>query len=131
MEEVFKAARELRTTPDLLPWVIFIVICVLLYKYRNKVAEYFDAMIDERKERKRSNIILGELIRNNTAALENNTAALESVKSDRGETRRMIEHHEKMVSQRFSNLNDEVKAIHDIVADNNKNITIIEDRVER
>lgn len=96
---------------------------------------YFNSRMDYYSSRKQSDAVMAELIRNNTAALDNNTAVLESYKNDRGETRRMVDYHEKASKERIDSIHDEighmltvVNRIDATVSENNKQITLIEDR---
>lgn len=135
MDQVFTMANELKQSPDLLPWVVFISICFLIWKERNMFRRYFNSRMDYYSSRKQSDAVMAELIRNNTAALDNNTAVLESYKNDRGETRRMVDYHEKASKERIDSIHDEighmltiVNRIDATVSENNKQITLIEDR---
>ncbi len=131
MEEIMTIAQTLQSTPDLFQWVVLALIVFVIFTNRNRIESLIDAAIDERKERKRSNIILSELIRNNTSALDNNTAALNMVKNDRGETRRMLEHHEELSKARDEETLASVGAIRSIVNENKAKISVVEDRVDR
>lgn len=145
MTEAVEIGRLLHETPDLFPWVCLTLFLIFVYSQRTKIGSYFDARIDSyrtKKEmdekalemRKQSDAVLAELIRNNTAALNNNTAALEAVKNDRGQTRQLINYHEKVSKERIDALHDElghiqtvVNRIDETVQSNDKNITIIKE----
>lgn len=145
MQEAIEIGRMLHDTPDLFPWVCLTIFLVFVYSQRSKIASYFDARIDcyrAKKEmdekamdmRKQSDAVLAELIRNNTAALNNNTAALEAVKNDRGQTRSLINYHEKVSKERIDSLHDDifhvqtvVNRIDETVQKNDKNIAIIKE----
>ena len=128
MEEVLCFAQTLHGSPTLLWWVIFVVVCIVLLANKKKIGELFDSSIEERRERKRTNIVLVELIRNNTAALENNTAALNAVKNDRAVTHEMLEHHDRMSEERIAHVQEIVNRIDRTVTSNSKAIGLIEDR---
>lgn len=145
MTEAVEIGRILHETPDLFPWVCLTIFLIFVCSQREKIGSYFDARIDSyrtKKEmdekalemRKQSDAVLAELIRNNTAALNNNTAALEAVKNDRGQTRQLINYHEKVSKERIDGLHDElghiqtvVNRIDETVQSNDKNITIIKE----
>lgn len=128
MEEVLCFAQTLHGSPTLLWWVIFVVVCLVLLANKKKIGELFDSSIEERRERKRTNIVLVELIRNNTAALENNTAALNAVENDRAVTHEMLEHHDRMSEERITHVQEIVNRIDRTVTSNSKAIGLIEDR---
>lgn len=137
MEEPLKWAQMLHESPDLFPWVCLVIICMVVLAQHKRILAYFDARIDAYTAKKQSDAVLAELIRNNTAALNNNTAALESVKSDRGETRRMLDFHEKASAERIESLRNDIAHIQivlnhadETLQSNNKMIGLIEDRTE-
>lgn len=145
MTEAVEIGQLLHDTPDLFPWVCLTIFLIFVCSQRSKIGSYFDARIDSyrtKKEidekalemRKQSDAVLAELIRNNTAALNNNTAALEAVKNDRGQTRQLINYHEKVSKERIDSLHDDiahvqtvVNKIDETVQINDKNITIIKE----
>lgn len=128
MDETINIAKMLHDSPDLFPWVLLGIVLVILFKERGTIRSYFNARISAYETKKETEIILAELIRNNTAALENNTAALEMVKADRGETRRLLNYHEEMSKERMSHIQTVVNRIDETVTQNEKEISIIKDR---
>lgn len=144
MEEPIKWAQILHDTPDLFPWVCLVIICLVVLSQHKRILGYFDARIGAYNAKKQSDAVLAELIRNNTAALNNNTAALESVKTDRGETRRLLSFHEQASVERIealrgdiSNVRSDISHVQTVVnrvdetlTDNNKILGLIEDRTE-
>ena len=121
----------LHDTPDLFPWVVLAIVLFLLVKERSTIRRYFAARIEAYEGRKQADAVLAELIRNNTAALDNNTAALESVKADRGETRRLLSYHEQASAERIQHVQEVVNRIDATVTDNSRQINIIEDRTNQ
>lgn len=135
MDEPLKWAQLFHESPDLFPWVCLAIILFVVAAQHKRILRYFDARIDAHSAKQKSDAVLAELIRNNTAALNNNTAALESVKQDRGETRRMLNFHEDMSAERLNAVRDDighvqtvVNRIDETVSQNEKNITILKDR---
>lgn len=128
MDDAIELGKMLHDTPDLFPWVCLAIIMVLLVTQHKRILAYIDARIEAYGAKKESDAVLAELIRNNTAALNNNTAALESVKADRGETRRMLQYHEQSSKERIERLQTVVNRIDETVAQNETNISIIKDR---
>lgn len=131
LDEPLEWARVLHDTPDLFPWVCLVLICMVLLSQHKRIIAYFDARIDAYGAKKQSDAVLAELIRNNTAALENNTAALNAVKSDRGETRRLLQYHENASAERMQHIQEVVNRIDATVTTNSKQIGLIEDRTEK
>ena len=128
MQDAVELAKQLQGTPDLLPWVVFIVICTVLYANRSMVMEYFKARIGYWRSMKDVNAILPEVIRNNTAAMNMCTEAFKDWKGDRGENRRMLEFHEQASAERMQHIQEVVNRIDEIVTSNSKNLGLIEDR---
>lgn len=135
MDEAVEFAKLLHDTPDLFPWVCLSIIIVLCTAQHKRIFAYFDARIEAYSAKKQSDAVLAELIRNNTAALNNNTAALESVKQDRGESRRMIQYHENVSKERMGMIRDDishvqtvVNDIRDTVTQNERDITVLKER---
>lgn len=128
MEEAVELGKLLHDTPDLFPWVCLAIILVIILAQHKRILAYFDARIEAYGARKEHDAVLAELIRNNTAALNNNTAALESVKADRGETRRMLQYHENASKERMEHIQTVVNRIDETVSQNEKDISIIKDR---
>lgn len=131
MDEIINFSRLLHDTPSLLPWVIFVAVVIVLISQKNRILDYWDARTEAQKERKNSNIIMTELIRNNTAALNNNTAALETVRAERKDIRALIEHHEQMSAERDKHIQEVVNRVDKTVISNAKGIDIIEDRTSK
>lgn len=138
MNDAIELGKMLHDTPDLFPWVVLAIVCVVVVAQHKRILAYFDAKIEAYKEKQKSDAVLAELIRNNTAALNNNTAALEMVKNDRGITRNMIDYHEKVSKERIdavqesiSHVQTVVNRIDEIVCDNSENIKLVEDRTRK
>lgn len=130
MDQTLEIAKLLHDTPDLFPWVCFAAFLFVVVSQRKRILAYFDARIESYSAKRESDAVLAELIRNNTAALNNNTAALESVKADRGETRRMLTFHEQASKERMEHIQTVVNRIDETVSQNEKDISIIKDRRE-
>ena len=130
MDQTLEIAKLLHDTPDLFPWVCFAAFLFVVVSQRKRILAYFDARIESYSAKRESDAVLTELIRNNTAALNNNTAALESVKADRGETRRMLTFHEQASKERMEHIQTVVNRIDETVSQNEKDISIIKDRRE-
>ena len=128
MDEIISAATEMAHRPDLLPWVVFVAVVAVAYRERGLIRDYFVSRTDAQREAKTQSAILVEVLRNNTAALDNNTAALESVKADRGETRRMLEHHEELSAARDAQTYEVVTRVEQRLHKNGELLGLIEDR---
>lgn len=128
MNDAIELGKMLHDTPDLFPWVCLSIICIIVVAQHKRILAYFDARIEAYGAKKESDAVLAELIRNNTAALNNNTAALETVKADRGETRRMLQFHEQSSKERMEHIQTVVNRIDETVIQNETNISIIKDR---
>lgn len=142
MDQTLEWARLLHDTPDLFPWVCLALVIFVVTAQHKRIFAYFDARIDAYKAKQQSDAVLAELIRNNTAALNNNTAALESVKQDRGESRRMIQYHENVSKERMNVIRDDIAVVRDdlghvqtvindvrdTVSQNERDITVLKDR---
>lgn len=131
MDETVEFARILHDSPDLFPWVCLAIVIFVVVAQHKRILAYFDARIEAYGAKKQSDAVLAELIRNNTAALNNNTAALESVKQDRGESRRMIQYHENASKERMENIQITVNRIDETVNQNEKGIMVLTDREKR
>lgn len=138
MDEAIEIGKILHDSPDLFPWVVLSIILLLMATQHKRILAYFDARIESYSAKQRSDALMAELIRNNTAALNNNTAALESVKIDRGESRRLITHHEEMSAERIEMIRDDlnhiqtvINRIDNMVNTNSENIKLIEDRTSK
>lgn len=99
MDDVFNIARELQQMPDLLPWVIFAVVCIVFWTERPTIKDYFISRTEYWKSKKICNNSLPELIRNNTETLNMCKEMLKTWESDRGETRALIIKNENMISE--------------------------------
>lgn len=131
MDETIEFARLLYDSPDLFPWVCLAIVIFVVVAQHKRILAYFDARIEAYGAKKQSDAVLAELIRNNTAALNNNTAALESVKQDRGESRRMIQYHENASKERMEHIQIVVNRIDETVNQNEKGIMVLTDREKR
>lgn len=137
MNESVELAKLLHDSPDLFPWVCLAVIILIIISQHKRILAYFDARIDAYTAKKQSDAVMAELVRNNTAALNNNTAALESVKGDRGETRRLLQYHEDMSKERHDILRCDLAHIQNVVnrsdstlSSNSKILGLLEDRTD-
>ena len=128
MSEPVEIAQLLRDTPDLFPWVLLAVTLLFGYKQREIITEYVRARIDYWRSMKDVNATLPEVIRNNTAAMQLCTEAFRDWKNDRGENRRMLEHHEQASAERMQHIQEVVNRIDATVTQNSKGITLLEDR---
>ena len=128
MQEAIDVAKELRAMPDLLPWVIFVVVCIVLWANKGLVMEYIKARIGYWKSMKDVNAVLPEVIRNNTAAMNLCTEAFRDWKADRGENRRLLQFHEQASAERMQHIQEVVNRIDATVTSNSKSIGLIEDR---
>lgn len=128
MDQTLEIAKLLHDTPDLFPWVCFATIVVVVIAQHKRIFAYFDARIESYNAKKQSDAVIAELIRNNTAALNNNTAALDSVRADRGETRRMLTYHENASKERMEHIQTVVNRIDETVTQNEQDINILKDR---
>lgn len=99
MDDVFNIARELQQMPDLLPWVIFAVVCIVFWTERPTIKDYFISRTEYWKSKKICNSSLPELIRNNTETLNMCKEMLKTWESDRGEARALIIKNENMISE--------------------------------
>ena len=127
MSDAVELGKMLHDTPELFPWICLAIILIVVASQRKRIFAYIDSRIDANKARKNQDAILSELIRNNTAALNNNTAALESVKLDRGETRRLLQYHENASKERTDYIQTVVNRIDETVSQNERDITVIKE----
>lgn len=130
MDEYLNMAQRLHDSPDLLPWVVFIFVVGVLIAERKLIKEYFSARIEYWRSKKSTDSLIPEVIRNNTAALEHNTAAVERWGNDRGENRRMLEHHEKMCVERERHLQEVLNRVDRTATENARKLDILEDRTD-
>jgi len=128
MEETLDLAKTLHDAPELFPWVVLAVIIIFVLSQRKRIVAYIDARIESYNDKRRSDIVMEELVRNNTAALENNTAALETVRAERKDLRKMVEYHESLSSERNDRIINYLKTIENTVLENSKSIELVEDR---
>lgn len=138
MSDPKELALLLRDAPDLLPWFITAIVMVVAYKQRGLVFEYVKARIDYWRSMKDVNATLPEVIRNNTAAMNLCNEAFRDWKTDRGENRRMLEHHEVTSAERHKRVLSEIEHIRSIVNDieqdtksNATGIAVLKDRKEK
>lgn len=127
MSDAVELGKMLHDTPELFPWICLAIILIVVVSQRKRIFAYIDSRIDANKARKNQDAVLAELIRNNTAALNNNTAALESVKLDRGETRRLLQYHENASKERMDHIQTVVNRIDETVSQNERDITVIKE----
>lgn len=131
MDEVFVHAEELRNSPDLLGWVIFVVVCIVVIGQHKRILAYFDARIESWKAKQQDGALMAELIRNNTAALENNTQMLSILKQDRCEMVYRLETHDADAKDSISHLQTVINQIDRTVSENHTDITLIADRTKK
>lgn len=138
MDETIEIARILHDTPDLFPWVCLVIVLIFIFKERQTIRAYVNARVEYYASKRQSDAVMGELVRNNTAALENNTAALESVKADRGETRRQLAFHEQVSKERIDTVRSDIAHVQEVVnrmdatvTSNSRQIGLIEDRTDK
>lgn len=133
MDEALDIAERMASKPDLLPWVIFGCVVVVVLANQKRFLDLFDSAIRGHKarikyyeEKEKSDTRMEEIVRANTEALNNNTKAFESITSDRGESRKMITHHEEMSMERDRHIQEGVNAIREVVTDNTVKLSKIE-----
>lgn len=133
MDESLDFAKQLADRPDLLPWVIFVVIVVFFLANQKRFIDLFDSIVKGHKarikyyeEKEKSETRMEEIVRANNEALNNNTKAFETISTDRGESRKMIDHHEAMSSERDRNIQDTINTVRDTVVDNTVKLSKIE-----
>ena len=130
MQEAIDLAHELANAPSLLPYLVFAIVCCVCFAERKTIKDYFVSKIEANREIHTQNIIQNELLRTLKVALDNNTAAFSVNESDRGETRKMLAHHDEMSAERDARILAIVKRIDDNVSTNVERLGIIEDRTE-
>lgn len=133
MDEALDIAERMANKPDLLPWVIFACVVVVILANQKRFLDLFDSAIKGHKarikyyeEKEKSDTRMEEIVRANTEALNNNTKAFETITSDRGESRKMITHHEDMSMERDRHIQAGVNAIREVVTDNTVKLSKIE-----
>lgn len=151
MGDVMTFADAMRRAPDLFPWVCLALVLVFVYTQRNRIVEYFDARIDAHRARSKSDAVMEELVRMNTAtvenvksALENSTAALENnsaafnnntamlsiLQQERRDMVTLLESHEQLSGERIAHVQTVVNRIDETVRQNNNEISLISDRTK-
>lgn len=130
MSEIIENAEHLQANPDLLGWVIFISICVLIISQHKRIVAYVDARIESWKAKQQDDLLMAELIRNNTSALENNTQMLSILKQDRHETVYRLETHDQEIKDSLSHIQTVVNRVDKTVTENHTDITLIADRTK-
>ena len=130
MAEVFDYGERLYNNPGLLPWVVFAVFIVIAIAQHKRIFAYFDARIEAQKAKVKSDAVMAELVRNNTAALQNNTEMLSILKTERHEMAALLENHETLSAERIAHLQTVVNRIDGTVRDNHNDITLIADRTK-
>lgn len=137
MDEAVELGKLLHETPDLFPWVCLGIILIVCCAQHKRILSYFDVRIEAWRAKEKSDAVMAELVRNNTAALNNNTAALNAVKIDRGATRALIDYHEKVSKERIETVLSEISHVQTVanridetVTNNAKGIQIVEDRTK-
>lgn len=127
--EVIEIAEQLKAAPDLFPWVCLIAVAFIVWRCRKHIGEYFQTVINSKKEETMFHAQQNELIRNNTAALNNNTAALELVQKDREMLANIVKHHEQLSQERFAHLQTVMNQTRDTVVANTQDLAIIKMKV--
>lgn len=130
MGDVIDMAERMYMQPDLLGWVIFILACVVIIAQHKRILAYFDARIEAQRDRVKSDAVMAELVRNNTAALQNNTEMLSILRTERHEMAALLENHETMSAERLSHVQTVVNRIDQTVRENHSDITLIADRTK-
>ena len=151
MSEAFEIAERLKAQPDLLGWVIFAVVLLIAAAQHKRILAYFDARIEAQREKVKSDAVMEELVRMNTAtaesvktALENSTAALENnsaafnnntamlsiLQKERQDMIARLESHEQLSMERIAHVQTVVNRIDNTVRENHSSIELIEDRTK-
>lgn len=138
MTEAMEMAKLLHASPALFPWACLVIACTLLYKERTLIKEYFQARIDYWHSRQKTDALIPELIRSNTATIANNTATIEhntrvyeNLENDRGESRALIRAHEKMSAERMQHIQEVLNRVDRTVTANSLQLGLIEDRTDK
>lgn len=138
MGEVVEIGRVLHDTPDLFPWVCLAIIMFFIVKERKELTDILRAMADYFRTKKQNDILMVEVVRNNsittehnTAALERNTEMMKTVMDDRRETRAMVENHETLSRERMQHLQEVLNRVDRTVTGNSQQIGLIEDRTSK
>lgn len=138
MNEALQIAEILHATPALFPWVCLALFCIVVYRERELFREYIRARIDYWHSRQKTDALVPELIRSNTATISNNTATIEhntrvyeNLEHDRGEARALIRSHEEMSAERMQRILEVIDRIDCTVTDNSKQLGLIEDRTDK
>lgn len=131
MSEVIQHAQVLHASPDLLGWVIFVVVMMIIIAQHKRILAYVDARIESYTARKESAAVMAELVRNNTAALDNNTALLSIIKRERHELAEKIDYQESMNKERMTHIQTVVNRIDSTARENQRNLVILTDRTKK
>lgn len=138
MSDAMDIAQRLHDSPDLLPWVVFACVAALVIKERKVLSDILRSMADYFKTKKTTEVLMVEVVRNNTEttahnteALNQNTETLKLVMQDRRETRAMVANHEQMSKERMQHIQEVVNRIDKTVTENSKDIGLVEDRTRR
>lgn len=131
MQEVIDTANTFRSSPDLFPWVVLVIMMLFMYKERHIIKDLFMSIIDSYKEEKLYRTGNIELARRVTTALEETVAALEEAKKDREHVVKSLEANEKMNAERMVHIQEVINRIDKTVNENSKKISIITDRTDR
>lgn len=130
MQDAIDMGRLLHDSPDLLPWVIFVLVCIIAYKERDLIRELFTSLVSSRKETALYHAQHNELVRNNTAALENNTAMLSILKQDRRDMVSIIGQHEQLSMERMERIQDAIDETDKVIREVQQNVALIADRTD-
>lgn len=130
LNEAFEIAERLHAQPDLLGWVVFSVVCLVVIAQHKRILAYFDSRVEANRAKVKSDAVMAELVRNNTAALQNNTEMLSILKTERHEMAALLENHETLSAERIAHLQTVVNRIDSTVRDNHNDITLIADRTK-
>lgn len=124
MEDALTLAALLHETPDLFPWVCLAIICLVAVAQHKRIFAYFDARIEAYSSRKQFEILMLELSRKTTDALEHYT-------EERGEIKTLLAHHEELSAERDKHIQTVVNRIDANVTKNGRLLELIEDRTDK
>ena len=151
MNEIFEYGERLQSNPDLLGWVVLALVIFVVAAQHKRILAYFDARIEAQREKVKSDAVMEELVRMNTAtaesvkvALENSTAALENnsaafnnntamlslLQKERQDMIAKLESHEQLSMERIAHVQTVCNRIDSVVRENHSNIELIEDRTK-
>lgn len=131
MGEAMDVARLLHDTPDLFPWVCLALLLIVIATQHKRIIAYFDARIESYLDKKQSDAVMAELVRNNTAALENNTQMLSILKQERQQMVTLLEQHESFSAERIAHLQTVINRVDKTVTENQRDIVLINDRTKK